>query len=628
VDNFAAIEPYAIDSNGRPVGSNVLDRIYTPNNQMSAYDFREALALFSLVMDKTYLRVHHKGTRITAESITGFTFLEGVSESIMDGKVEYKVGTRTFTPDEVMVIKNVNPYHLHDGYSSAKAAQRWTTLDDYIADYQSGFFRNGAVPAGQFVITARTATEFKDIVDKLQERHRGATNNNAVTYTHRPTDATGTPLNSQIEWIPFSVDNKDLSLKDLFEQVNRKVDSVYGVPASMRADNTANTYASVRTDELIFAKYRLRPFALKIWSKFTHELNRVTGGAGVGITFDLELPQIVDEEKVRAEAKSVEASLIRDMMLEGWSLDSIVTSFDLSNSYKLLRKGMSKPTIDNDKPQVLSDDNTRNTPDQPVDEASTKKLSTTDRKTYEEQLFDTVKERMVVQVQNAIANYAKISKKITSERPVDTEEDELMTEDMLAVLVNAVYEQGAKEQPINLQLILEAGFSADGVPEFEMNAAQQAKYRGYVAKVATGYNDQTAEAIRSIIVEGKQDGLTATQIKKNLSQVLEEEYRITRLAVTEVNRAGNEASLMSMQNIAEATGAKIEKEWVHEGGDTPCEYCQAMIGTTVPLNDNFVDLGQTVRGVDGGELENTFVPIDIAEIHPNGHCRQVYRVIR
>src|SRR5690606_10294318 len=139
-----------------------------------------------------------------------------------------------------------------------------------------------------------------NIVDKMQEKHRGADNNNNIVYTHRPVDnATGKPVDAQIEWIPYSVSNRELSLKDLFEQANKKIDSTFGVPASIRGVGENNNYATARTDQQNFMENVVDPIALKIWTGFTHELNRITGGLGVAISYDIEIPALADEEKVK-----------------------------------------------------------------------------------------------------------------------------------------------------------------------------------------------------------------------------------------------------------------------------------------------------------------------------------------
>lgn len=628
-NNFAKIEPYAIDKTAKMVPSNVLDRLYTPNNQMSAYDFREALAVMSLVHSKVRIRVHYRTTRLTAETITGFTFLEDVFEQIVDGQRQYRLPNgEQLTDSEVITLKDINAYNLDDGFSPAQAARRWTKLDDYIADYQAGFFENGAIPAGQMIITARTVTEYNDIVDTIEARHKGAGKNNNITFAHRPTDATGSPLNSQVEWIPFSSQNKDMALKDLFENVNKKIDSAYGVPASLRGVNDQNTYASVRTDEVVFIKYRLDPFVMKIWSKFTHELNRITGGMGMAITYKLEIPQIADEEKVIEEAKEIKARTITSLTTSGYSLDSAI-AYVKDGDASVLKQ---LPKVE-EKPETLTAEEAKDTPDQPIDAFSkspqslkAKVLSEVDRQDYETQLADVIRNRMTVQVNKVIRQYDGISKAITLEDPIDESEDQTLTTEMFVVLSAALLAQGAIEHANNTEIVLEAGINTDDITPFVMTPEQRIEYEAYLRKVATGYNQQTADKIRNIIEAGRINQLTATEIKDQLSEILAEEWRIQRIAVTEVNNAGNKSSLDSMKQIADETGALIDKVWTHGGGDSPCAYCQALIGQTTGLDQDFVELDQHVTGTDGSVYINDFDAKDSGGLHPNCHCRATYRV--
>lgn len=627
---FAEIEPYTVDKNANSVASNVLDRLYTPNNQMSAYDFREALAVMSLVHNKVYIRVHHRGTRINAESITGFTFLEFVTEHIVDGRLEYwlpsgeKIGT-----DEVIVLRSINPYDLNAGFSPAYAARRWTSLDDLIADYQTGFFNNGAVPSGQFTITAKTAADFKDIVSNIKERHQGSGNNGGVMYAHRPVSLDGKPMDSQIEWTPFSVENKDMALKDIFEQANKKIDSAYGVPASMRGVNDSNTYASIRVDEMILYRNALNPFTLKIWQKFTHELNRITGGIGVAITYTLEPPVIVDEEKVKAEAKNIDAQTVTQLTLAGYTLDSAIAYVE-TGDIKSLKQLPKKE----EKPEVLDSDEANDTPDQPVDPSrrsekdkhpKAKALSPDDRADYEGQLEEAVRARMAAQIE--VAEALTSSKAVTPENPVEEAEDTRLADAMLVILLGLVAYQGDLEHRTNLALVLEAGINTEPVTRFRMTGAQEAAYRAYVEKVARSYNAQTAERIRNILAVGREQGLSASEMKKQMRGLLDEDWRIKRLSTTEINKAGNEASLFSMENIVKDTGADVVKVWAHSGGDAPCEFCRAYIGTEVPLRESFVAMNEQVVGAEGGIRINDFEPIEVGGMHANCHCRQTYRVI-
>lgn len=635
-NEFMTISPYAIDATGKRVESNVINKIFHPNRDMSSVDFREALAIMTMIHRKTYILVWHydggelvQGGPVTVDNLAGFTFLEGVSEDNSGDQRKYRVDNKVYTTDDVMELKGINPYNLSDGFSPSQAARKWTRLDDYIADYELGFFENGAVPAGQFVIKAKTGRDFNDIVSNMQAKHRGAGANNNVSYVHEPLKEDGQGAGAQITWVPFNTDNSKLDLKNIFENVNRKIDSIYGVPASIRGDNTANTYASVRVDEVIMAKYAVKPIATKIWTKFTHEMNRLTGGMGIAITFDFEIPNIAEEEKINSERKKVDSDLIISMTRAGYTLDAIIAAFGLPEDYMKLGTAIKPPVEDN--PDIDTGDEVDDSPIQDeTDEQrlKAKQLSPVERESYEERLARVVRNRMISQINTVLENLDNITKAVTANEPIELEEDEKLKDEMLAVLTSIIFAQGMQDQLENVSLVLEAGISTEPVSQFHVTPEQRRRYDDYVKRVAVGYNDQTAERIREIITNGRVNALTTQEIKEQLSGILAEEWRIKRIAVSEVNRAGNESSLMSMQNIARETGAIVVKEWVHGGGDDPCEFCRAMIGTQVPVDDAFIKLDGVVRGEDGGMYINSFTAAQVAELHPNGHCRQVYRVMR
>lgn len=847
-NEFMTILPYAINEKGiEQQNVTALNKIYHPNQDMSSVDFREALAVMSLVHPKVYILVWRyennelkQGGPLTPDNIAGYTFLENVTEDNSGEIRKYRDGLNTYDEKDVIVLKNIHPYDLSLGFSPSQAARKWTVLDDYIAEYESGFFENGAVPAGQFVIKAKTATQFNDIVKSMKERHRGAGKNNGVAYVHEPLDKlTGQGTGAQITWVPFNTDNSKLDLKSVFENVNKKIDSVYGVPASIRGDNSNNTYASVRVDEVIMSKYAVGPFALKVWSKFTHELNRVTGGLGYAITFDHVIPEIAEENKTVAETRKLDGDLINTMVDAGYTIESIVDSFGLPAKYKLLKQGAKPAKVNEDKPDVDTGKEVENAPKQELtdmqrmmnankslklkqvaardiptlydnleidpemvkhpelrgcimlktqplevlglvaDAASDlalnvtmdrspvpgetsphvtllygllnngntwkeavddtlssptqwsaekvtietvsyfeqpdsyaiiahvertselldgharigllpnaqtfsdyrphmtlayikrdadlgkwlkalgeayngkeietagidygdlpkvaaieakavkqKALSPERRGEYEIQLEKVVLDHMTTQIEHVQASLDLSSKSITPENPVEESENESLADDMLATLLAIIFAEGSIEHDYNVDLVFEAGISTENITPFSMTSEQHAEFEAYVRKIATSYNQQTADRIRNVITSARENSLSAQEVKKLLSGVLDEAWRIKRIATSEVNRAGNLGSLYDMQNIVRQTGAEVEKVWEHFGSDTPCPLCLAMIGTVAPLDDNFVELGATVTGTDGTDYINNFIPIKTADLHPNEHCRQTYKVVR
>lgn len=647
---FLTIEPYAINENGEPTEANVVDRLYSPNKQMSAAEFREALVVMNLVHKKVYIRVHTKteGSKITADNIVGYSFLENVVEVVRDNKIKYQLQNAEVLDDsEVMVLKNLNPHALSEGFSPSQAARKWVNLDDYIAAYQAGFFENGAVPAGQFIVTAPSVTEFNDIVDKLIAQHKGAGKNNNVTYAHKPVDQTGKPMNANIEWVPFNSTNKDLALKEIFEQANQKIDSVYGVPAEIRGFLSNSNYASVATAELVFMKYVVSPIALKIWDKFNHELNRITGGTGIAVHYDLDLPQMADEEKIVAEKRAIDMATITAAMSAGFELKSLVEAMGYPEEYAKLKLRQVLPTTTappkeadkQDDEEVQTDDEVEETPDDKKGkshivaspEMASKRLTITERYDYEYRLGEVLNEMTGDMVAAAIEEVDESGKKAVKTKAIEPTEEEIerRAAQMLTVVMPMIVKEGQAQLEEALNMLLIAGINENPSTTFELTAAQRKSYATYVKKVGTSYGATTAEALRAIMVQGYEQGLSAGAIKSRLSDVMSQQWRIDRVTHTEINRMGAQANVDSMVNIAREVDVKIDKVWTHSGGsDSPCEFCVAMIGQSVPVTDAYLPVGQGVIGRDGGEYINDFVDVDAGSLHPNCHCLSTFKIRR
>lgn len=640
VNRFMKIKPFAIDENKNTVmNARAVEKLYKPNQQMSSVDFREAIGVMYLVHPKTHLLVWRMdgaearpGGEITPDNIAGYTFLENAVESTVGGKTTYTVNGNTWTDKEVITLKGMFPYNLARGYSATEAARRWSRIDDYIADYQQGFFKNGAIPSGQFIITAPTAKEYKDIVEMMQARHRGAGKNNNVTYSHRPIDPnSGKPADAQIEWKPFNVDNKNLDLKNIFEQVNKKLDSVYGVPASIRGVGENNNFATAQMDNRNFVENVVDPLTLKIWTRFTHELNRITGGLGYAITYDLELPSVTEDEKIQAERSKILVDTVIAATAAGFSVDSVIDAIEAPESFKGLVSGYTPPEKADDM-DVDTGEEVEDSPEQPVNgdilskevakaNPKAKKLSAEQEATTEQQLYTVAKRFLEAQVGTAIKDVKAIG---------DPTEEQLaqFVDEALRIISTLLVSQGAIEQALGIQLLQNAGIDTSVVTPFKLSTNQVERYRNYLKRVGESYSDDTRKAIRAVLDRANLEGFTNPQIQSALRDVVKlDDYRVVRLARTETVRAGGNASLFSMENIQSDTDATIVKVWTTTSTN-PCPYCQALNGKEVGLREPFVPSGSVVEGVDGGIFVNDWISADIASLHPNDNCVITYKVIR
>lgn len=664
-DRFFLLRPYAIDDTGVKLkdSPNVINCLSRPNQQMSGFDFRDAMAIMSMVHDKTFILVwERRGNEVVPatenireETVAGFTFLEDVQEQIVDGKLSYRIGSNTvYYPHQVISMYDVNPNNLLKGYSPSKAAKRWTRIDDYIADYQTGFFENGAIPSGQFIITAPTVTEYNDIVDKMQEKHRGARKNNNVMYSYAPIDkTTGKPSQATITWVPFSITNKDMTLKDLFAQANHKIDSVYRVSAFIRAIDEAPNFATAQVIERNFVENTVRPFAIKKWARFQHELNRIVGGLGYGISFHLETPGIAEEDKYVAETNVLTVNSINALVNAGYTLDSAIEALGLDPRWKKLNRGTpGSTTPDEDNPDVDEGGESDDLPDQnnntsqinnevdapakilseaakgknPKAPAQKPKAALTDQ----EKLEAVARRFMKAQVDKAVDEFdeEQSAENDITGQPDKADEDKFV-DDMLTKIVGIMIVEGELRYDDGKELLLEAGLKTDNLDKFILSDDAQDAYQGYLRKVGQSYGDDTAASIRAVLLNAQSEGLNAADTKKALRNIMNtDEWRVTRLAGTELNRSLSLSGVEAMKQIQAESGAVIEKALTHDDPTNMCEFCAAINDQWQKVDQPLLGLGETLTGTDGGVLINNFYVNEGYDVHPNGKGHMTYRVVK
>lgn len=643
-NDYMTVRPYAINAKGDRVEDNeIINALYHPNQSDSSVAFFEKMAVSTLALRKTYVLVWRKEDRQAKPGgdftkpnvkIAGFTYLEFPSIERRDGKTFYSIGSQTFSEREVLVLPGgVNPNDLYGGYSPSEAARRWAKLDDYIADFQAGFFENGAIPAGEFIITAPTTTEFNDIVDKMEERHRGAGKNGNVTYTHKPIDPeSGKAANAQIEWVSFKQTNKDIDFKNLFDQVNKRIDVSFGVPAIVKGIDDAATYANAQVAEKTFAKRAVYPLLLRNWTQFTHELNRITNGMGMAITFKYDIPTVADEELVESQRKNQEVQIITTMVESGYSLDSIVDAFSLDPKYKDLALGdKSTTTNKTDNPDVDESGEVDDAPNPdeidgvtPVNKGGSKgknpKAEVTD-KTRIERIARRYMQSMVDRAKDELDDDAASDQ-------VDPTDDELNTfvDETLVVIVSILIDNGDIGYEDGKSLLLEAGLSTENLNEFKLSDDAKDAYQAYLRKVGNSYGSDTAKSIQKVLTTAQEDALSVADTKKALQAIMNtDEYRITRLAVTEVGRSTSLGGVEAMKQIQAESGVVMEKSLNHTAAPE-CEWCKALEDVWVKVDQPLLGYGETLVGVDGGVLINDFVTNEGYDVHPNGKGNMVFRV--
>lgn len=624
--------PYAVDQRGERLREQpaAVRALYAPNRQMSAVKFLKSLFVMALVHPTVYILpctpdengVATPGGDIRPDNIAGYVFLEDPTVSIQDGHYVYEKGTRTYTDREVIRISlDVNPYGLLAGYSPSVATKKWANIDDYIADQQAGYFKNGARPSGLFTITAPDSDTYNRIVDRIIEEHQGSGKNDNVFFAHRPTDPIdGKAAPAQIEWTEFKHSNKDLAMKDVFDQSMKVRDMVFGVPAEIKGYVSNSNYASVTTARYIFDKYVVEPKLIQMWSDFTNELNRITGGLGYALSFDYEVAPLEDENKVHAEVTQIQLNTLATAMQGGFELKSAIEALDLPASFAKLN--LKAPDMATDETIIPEEPTASQLEASVIKNAQSHGIK---RKDLQDNIYNAeipqdavkaIQQHMAEQIQDAIDDKGYKEDKDRARR---------LAEALLLTLVPVILASGTEQHEAGLALLAAAGKAISGLKDFAVTEATRNSYLDYLKRVSLDYDTDTADAIKRVLEQAASEGwdkeTSATQLRSIMNT---DEWRVQRLARTETHHAQGIGKLDAMRELQDETGVAITKTWhVNPATVDHCEDCLALNGVTLPLNTPFVRLGAELPAT--GRL-NDFEPVQAAAAHPNCGCYLTFAI--
>ena len=157
-----------------------------------------------------------------------------------------------------------------------------------------------------------------------------------------------------------------------------------------------------------------------------------------------------------------------------------------------------------------------------------------------------------------------------------------------------------------------------GVPEWQ-DFIGQADFTGvedHIRAVSQRAAATQAGAVNRIFTAAGDTGATRQDVAKQLlaDGLVQTDMRAALWARTETQWAYNEGAHQAYI----AAGVSVE-EWVTTQDDATCEFCGAMDGVKVRTNDNFVEAGDSVTGLDGGTYTTQF-PAGHPPLHPNCRC--------
>ena len=629
IDEMKTVRPYGVGRNGakldrsRTPELNLLD---DPNDDMGWVDFADAMFATWLTKDQLYIHTHFKDN-----SIIGYTLIpSGSKVCLNNGEYYWQVynadGTlERLTKDEVMTLRfSRNPDNPTQGVSPASAVRIYAQVDDLVAQFQKAYFENGAVPATITFITASTEDKYRETRRELEMNLKGARNRNKTIYAWRQMIPETGQTADQIEVKTIQGNNNTMALKEIVDIINDRLNKAYGVSNFILGDDSSAKYDNAELSDHQFTKRRVFPALLSFWSQFQHELDRITGGLGYGIQFDLEIPELTERTKVKAEIAEKNVKNLKDLIESGSKPAAAVKALNLNENWLSVAAGIYNRVLADRELLIATENSTQtqtsDTTDAPkacVQDASSQSSCHqcqhhtsdvyqpfTDDEKLEKEIFD----RLMALAQAIFDEDPKFD---------------------LAAYQKEIYEllkdeanRGSAEALESLRQLAESPDIAEAIEYmikngYDISEGLSQRLKERTDELVRGFEVHTRELMKGALAS--EEPLSANEIAERLREVMPDGKAAT-IARNETVYAFKSGRLDLDKYMAKEYDIQIGLIWRTSHDNLVCDVCQAMDGQTTMLGKPFKDQIATEDGVVAWEHSRWNDNGEIPDAHVNCRC--------
>lgn len=629
VNEMVSVPIYGVGRNGARLNltrTQELAVLADPDEDMGQIEFLDACFVQWLTEKELNIHVWRNGRG----RVQGYTILPpDCRTDLGNGNIVFQVMTAdntmaTYTPDEVMTLRySRNPLNLDEGVSPASAVFTWSQVDDLMAQLQKARLENGAYPATITFIRAKDRASFEKKKNDLQKGLKGAKNANKTVFIYRQQLDDGT-TGDEMEVKTISSPNTQLAIKEIMDIVSDKINKAFGTSNFILGDDSSAKYDNAELSRQQFLEHRVYPALVKFWNQFQHELDRITGGIGYAIQFNLEIPELTERQKVKAETGKVNAEALKMLIESGSNPTSAVRALGLGDDWHQAALGiydrtLASPAAESSQPILAGDKNKKALPKTPKvthnhgasvtqdannSDSSVYIPSFTDEEQSERKIYDRLME---------------VAQAIADDLGYDVEE---VIADIVLILTDdatsggitgATNVSGLLVNEAEAEEIARAVVRGDLKPSPELIEALQKR----VDTLVKDFTGETAKVVSETLSAAKGEGLSASQIKTRLSKVMPR-HRAETIARNEVGHAFEAGRIERDEQLAEQFGVTIAKVWrCHDGA---CPVCEAMDGEQVDLREAFpdhVERDGKVFAFDRNEWNNDG---EVPHAHVNCRC--------
>lgn len=643
INDMKMVVPYGVGRNGAKLSENrtpELTLLQEPNYEMGWAEFMDAAFATWLTEEELNIHVHKDKT---GKKVIGYSILPVGCRSInyQNGGYRFQVttaeGIEVLNEDEVATLRfSRSPRNIDKGVSPGTSAITWAQIDDLIAQYQKAFLENGAIPASITTIKASTKEKYEEARRDLEKGLKGAKNRNKTVYVWRQYLPSGDEAD-QIEVKTIQGPNSSLALKDINQIITDRLNKAVGVSNFIMGDDSSAKYDNAELSDYQFIKRRIYPALLSFWSQFQHELDRITGGLGYAIQFDLELPELTERRKVQADTAKINSETLANLINAGARPSAAVEALGLSDEWLSVADGIYSRVLRTEAEsvlEVLSTDSKNKNESKTISKDCTSPLTAEEHTTPTGcSCHSTIQDAKDYDYTPVFSATEEAEKAIYDQlmKIIESAFDgvEIPEEEVRKIIDEILGQQATDGANAGAKAISGMAFGKDITDEIKAQLENDGYHlsEDFYKKMDTRTNylisqlaDESKAIAESTLLRGQDEGLSASQIRQNLRKAMPR-YRAELIARNETVNAFRAGRLENDQYLQETYGLKLGMVWRCTHDSKTCPICEAMDGKTVAISQPFPTVDVTVGNKtwswshdiwnDEGHLTNA---------HPNCRC--------
>lgn len=629
IDEMKCIMPYGVTDRGTRLPENrtpELAWLKNPNDEMGWAEFADIM--FATWLTEDELDIHVWKDR--RDRVIGYTVIPPECRIYLGyGHWQWQVmtteGLEVLEEDQVMRLRfSRSPRNIQRGVSPATSVRVWAQIDDLIAQYQRAYFENGAIPATITFITASTYEKYDATRKELENKLKGAHNRNKTVYAWRQFDNDTGQSIDQVEVKTIQGNNSTLAIREIVDIVNDRLNKAIGVSNFILGDDSSAKYDNAELSDHQFTRRRVYPALMSFWNQFQHELDRITGGLGYGISFDLEIPELTERTKAKAEIARIRGEALVNLISAGSSATAAVQALGLPDTWQAAAEGIYNKGLAGNLLAPVAIDYKAPAPANPtVDEVDAG---------LKDQVAD------VIHGHNCTCHHSadKLPEMTTEEKKlydllielagsIMSQKEDIDVNEVIAKMVDILEEDakmGAEEGADALALLAEKDVANEIIKtvsggEIVISDALKERINARASQLANGYADYTKTIVEDTLASA--EDLSANEIAERLQEVMPR-ARAEMIARNETVYAIKSGRLEQDQDLAEKYGLSVKLVWRTSHDSKVCPICAAMEGQEVTLGEAFADSIETEDGLASWEHNSWNDNGRIPDAHVNCRC--------